>query len=284
VSAATTGTARAAAPELVLDGRPEPMGRYLRSLWLSRGLVRTLARKDFFVRYRRASLGVLWAVGLPLLQALVLTVIFTHDIKIRSGTGSYGAFILAGMVPWSYFAGSVNAASTAVVDGSGMASRIYFPRAVLPLIPVVSNLYSLAISLVILVCVCLALRVHLGVAVLMLVPAVLLLTLLAAAFALVNSALHVYFRDMKFLVQAMFTVWLYVTPVIYPLHLAPASLRTALLVNPITGVVEMFRAATVGADPGWESSVAATAVAVAVIGGAAVLLHRRFDRLFTDLL
>ena len=283
MSAVSPGATRAA-PELVLDGRPEPMGRYLRSVWEARGLVGTLARKDFFVRYRRASFGVLWAVGLPLLQALVLTVIFTHVIKIRSGSSSYGAFILAGMVPWSYFATSVNAASTAVVDGSGMASRIYFPRAVLPLIPVVSNLYTVAISVVILVCACVALHVHLGIAVLLLAPATLLVAALAASLALVNAALHVYFRDMKFLVQAMFTVWLYVTPVIYPLHLAPAALRTALLVNPMTGVVEMFRAATVGADPGWETSLAATAVAVAVIGTAAVVLHRRYDRLFTDLL
>ena len=282
--AAAVPGAPANVPELVLDGHAEPMGRYLRSLWDSRQLIATLARKDFFVRYRRASLGVLWAVGLPLLQALVFTVIFTHVIKIRTGSSSYGAFVFAGMVPWSYFASTVSGASSAVVDGSGMASRIYFPRAVLPLVPVVANLYSMCITVVILLVLCLALGVHLGLALLLLPPAALLVAVLAASLAMVNAALHVYFRDMKFLVQAFFAVWIYVTPVIYPLHLAPASLRTALQCNPMTGVVEMFRAATVGADPDWQVSLAATGVAMLALASLALFLHRRYDRLFTDLL
>jgi ABC-type polysaccharide/polyol phosphate export permease len=286
VSVATVQRTRSGAghsAELVLDGRPQPLREYLAAVWESRGLIATLARKDFFVRYRRASLGMIWAVGLPLLQAVVLTIVFTHVIRVRTSS-PYGAFILSGMVAWSYFSSTVVAGSTTVVDNSTMASRIYFPRAVLPLIGVLSNLYGLLISLCILVIVCLVLGVHLGVALLLVLPGIVLLSALAGSLALVTSALHVYFRDMKFLVQALFTVWLYVTPVIYPMRNAPPSLHTALYFNPMTGVVEIFRAATVGADPGFGTAVIATVVAVALLTTAALLLHRRYDRLFTDLL
>ena len=117
----------------------------------------------------------------------------------------------------------------------------------------------------------------------LLIPAIIIMTVLATAFALVFSALHVYFRDMRFAVQAMLLVWFYVTPIIYPLSLA-GRLGQFLRLNPVTGVVEMFRAATVGADAGWLTTLWWTlgwTVGLLVI---AIALHRRFNRVFADLL
>jgi lipopolysaccharide transport system permease protein len=123
----------------------------------------------------------------------------------------------------------------------------------------------------------------LGARTLLLIPAAALTLALALALATVMSALHVYFRDVRYLVQAALLVWLYLTPVIYPLS-AIGRARGFIEANPVTGIVECFHAATVGADSGWAISLVATGawtVALAVVG---LALHRRYDRVFVDLL
>ena len=176
----------------------------------------------------------------------------------------------------------LNVGSTAIVYNTTLSNRIYFPRAVLPLISVVSNLYSVAITLVILVGLCIGFGVSIGPEIVLLIPGVLLVAVLAGSFALVFSALHVYFRDIRFMVSAALTVWLYVTPVIFQVQQLPRVLRPLIKVNPMTGVVELFRYATVGASRGWQTSLLITGVWVVVLLVAALQLHRRFDRLFAD--
>ena len=268
---------------LVLEPRPRPAAELLRDIWRSRRLILTLARKDLFVRYRRASLGLLWAVGLPVIQALTFSLVFTRVVRVSTAV-PYIAFVFAGMTAWSYFAQTVPAASTAIVDNSPMASRIYFPRAVLPLVLPLTNLLTFPVNVAILLLVCVLSGVHLGVATLLLVPATMLLVAITVTLSLVLAALHVYVRDVRYVVQALFTVLLYLTPVIYPLTAPPHWFVNALRVNPLTGVVELFRAATVGADNGWEVTVATSTAAVVLLAALALWLHRRFDRLFTDLL
>jgi ABC-type polysaccharide/polyol phosphate export permease len=272
-----------AATGFELTGESTPVRVLLKQLWESRHLLAMLSRKEFFVRYRRASFGLLWAVFLPLLQAVVLAIVFSRVAKIHVSGVNYTVFIFSGMVAWTYFSSVFGAGSTAIVDGAGMTAKIYFPRAVLPLVTAGATLYGFSITVLILLGMCIVTGVSLGFNVLLLIPAIILMTVLAEAFALVFSALHVYFRDMRFIVAAMLLVWFYLTPIIYPLGLA-GKLGELLRLNPVTGVVEMFRAATVGADPHWLTSLwwtLAWTVGLLVI---AVLLHRRFNRVFADLL
>ena len=265
-----------------LTATPAPVRILVRDVWRSRSLLAILARKDFFVRYRRASFGMLWAVGLPILQAMVLSVVFSKILNNRAP--DYPVYVFSAIVPWSFFAATLAQGSTAIVDNSGLSNKIYFPRAILPLVTVVSGLYGMAISLVILVAMCLGFGVHLGPQVILILPGTLLVAVLAASFALVNSALHVYFRDIRYLVQAALTVWIYLTPVIFQVQQLPAGLRPIIKLNPMTGVVELFRYATVGASPGWGTSLASTGVWTVALVLIALQLHRRFDRVFADLL
>jgi lipopolysaccharide transport system permease protein len=266
-----------------LRGERTPLGELVVELWRSRSLISILARKEFFVRYRRASFGLFWAVGLPLFQAIVLAVVFSRIVKIETGT-SYAAFVYSGMVAWSFFNGTLTAAATSIVDGANLTSRIYFPRAVLPLVSITANAYGFAVNAVVLVLLCLVSGVSIGPEIVMLVPAVALLLVLLAGFALVLSALHVYFRDVRYLVAAVTTAWFYVTPVLYPVRLAPGALRAVVKANPVTGIVELFRFATVGADPGWGTMVAVTGIWTAALVALGLALHCRFNRVFADLL
>jgi ABC-2 type transport system permease protein/lipopolysaccharide transport system permease protein len=241
-----------------------------------------LARQDFFVRYRRASLGLAWAVGVPLIQTAVLVFVFTRLVKIGS-VPHYPVFVLTGMLAWSFFSLTVQQGSTAIVDNKTLSSKIYFPRAVLPLMKVAANLYAFLLSLVILLGVCLITGLPLTARLAWLVPGALLMIALASAFSLVLSALHVYSRDVRYIVQAALIAWFYVTPVFYSSSRAHGW-GHLLAINPATGMVLMMRAATTGYDSYWPSSVLWSVSWTVALVGIALALHRRFDRVFADLL
>ena len=263
-----------------LRGETTPLLPWLRSVWAARRLTAVLARKDFLVRYRRASLGVLWAAGLPVLQAVVLAVVFSQIVRVQTDA-PYWAFVFTGLVPAAFVLSTVTAASTSIVDGSSLSSKVYFPRAVLPLSTVLGSLYGAVISLVLLLVVVLAAG-ELGPQILLLVPGIALAVALTVGAALTTSALHVWFRDTRYLLQAVAAVWIYATPVVYPLSLLPSALRRVVEVNPGTGVVELFRAATVGAGEGWLTPLAWSCfwtVALLIVG---TTLHCRGDRVFAD--
>jgi lipopolysaccharide transport system permease protein len=265
----------------VLTGKPPAVTGLIRDTWRARELIAILARKDFYVRYRRATFGLLWAAALPVLQAVVLA--FVVDKIARFNTGEdYVVYVLSGTVVWSTFSSIVNTGSTSVVDGAGLTTKIYFPRLVLPLTTAATTAYGFAISLTVATVAALVF-VGGGGRTLLLIPTAILTLVLGAGFAMVLSALHVYFRDIRYLVQAALLVWFYVTPIIYPLELM-GDWQPLIEANPMTGIVELSRAATVGADPGFGVSVAWTVgwCVVLVIGGLA--LHRKFDRVFVDLL
>jgi ABC-type polysaccharide/polyol phosphate export permease len=272
-------------PGFELRGESTPLRQQAADIWRSRSLIAVLARKDFFVRYRRASFGVLWAVGLPLFQAVVLALVFSRVAPplARGHHGNYTVFVFAGTLAWTFFSATLTIASTAVVDGSGLSTKIYFPRAVFPIVSVAANLYGFVISLVILVGLCAITGVQPGLNMLLLLPAILLMVGLTTAFSLVLAALHVYFRDVRYITQASLIAWFYVTPVIYRLDRAP-GLRRALVFNPTTGLVELFRAATVGGDPGWTGTLVWSVAWMVALMVAASLLYRRYDRVFVDLM
>jgi len=268
-----------------LRGESTSLRQLVREVWASRHMMAMLARKDFFVRFRRSSFGILWAVGLPLIQAIVLAVVFTRVIRIQTGT-SYPVFIYSGLVGWTYFNTTLTTASTAIVDGADLTNRIYFPRAILPLVVVGANLYAFVVTPFLVIGMALILGVGLDWHLVLFVPATLLMVALTTAFALLTSALHVYFRDVRYIVQAAMSVWFWVTPLIYPLkrlHGHPV-LEKLVELNPVTGVVEVFRAAVVGPDPSWPTPVVACLVWIALLGTIAALMHRRYNRVFPDLL
>lgn len=274
----------AAPSSLVLDGTPATRAELVRDLLAHLPVLKVLARSDFQVRYKRASFGVVWAVAVPLLQAAILAVVFSRVIRTLPHNTDFGVYVLAGTMAWSYFAGTVGSASTAIVDGSGLTDKVWFPRALLPMVPAASGLVGLVVSLVAVLVAMPLLGVGFGVRLLLLVPAALLLVAFSTALGLALAALHVYFRDVRFLVQAALLVLFYVTPVVYPLRLT-GHLRPFIMANPLTGIVLLFHAATVGTagDPLLVPVAVSVAVTVALLV-VTVETYRHHDRLFVDLL
>lgn len=245
-----------------------------------------LARKQFHVRYKRALFGVLWAVMVPALQAATLAAVFSHFVHTRAGF-SYPAYVVSAVFGWSYFAQTLATGSTAIVEGSSLADKLWFPRSVLVVSECMSALPGLFISLVLLLVLLPIFGVGYAPHTLLLIPAVLLLVGFCTALTLCLSALHVYFRDVRYIIQASLLVLFYLTPVAYPQRRL-GGLGPWLDFNPLTGLVNMFHLAAVGRPELWTSHVGR---AIAVTVGVTVVLavvgletHRRRDRLFVDLL
>ncbi|MGH2795024.1 MAG: ABC transporter permease [Actinomycetota bacterium] len=268
-----------------LRGERSRLRPLLRDLWRSRDLVVMLARKDFFVRYRRATLGLIWAIGLPLVQAIVYAVVLNQFVRFDTPV-DFAVFVFAGVLPWTTFNASVIAGTSSIVEGTALATKIYFPRPVLPFVTVLSGFYGLVPGIVILLIMTAALGNPLGWAVLLMIPAMVLLFLLSAAFALVLAVMQVYSRDVKHVVGAVSLPWFWASGVFYPLssEVVSDTFRRFLEINPAVGVIQMFRAAIGAGAPGWESALWWTAGWIVVLMAGAAFLYRRHDRVCVDLL
>jgi lipopolysaccharide transport system permease protein len=271
-------------PQTVLEltGESTPVRMLVADLWHHRGLLPMLAAKDFHARYRSASLGVLWSVFLPLLQGAVFAVVFTRVVRVPLAPGlSYPVFVISGMVLWSFFTQSLVAGSTAIVDGGAIAGKVYFPRLILPAVPVLANSISFCISAVTLLGLMVVFDVAFRATLLLLPVAMLLIAVLAALLSSLLTLLHVYFRDIRYAVQATLLVALYASPVIYPLQQAH-SLQPIVLANPVTGALQLARFALFGEAHRVGLAVSISAAWIAALAVVVLLAYRRHERIAVD--
>ena len=276
-----------------LTGKPESLVDIGRGIWRSRDLLRMLAKKDFVARYRRASLGMAWAVGLPLVQAVVLAVVLSHLVRFKTPV-NFAVFVYTGTLAWNFFSQTLVSTTVSIVEGQALATKIYFPRAVLPMTTVLSSLYGFLPGLPLLIILAFILKVHMGWHLLLLIPAVLLMIAMTTAFSMVAAAMHVYFRDMRYVVQAIVVPWFYASAVFFPLTFLPPRLRSVVELSPATGMVLLFRSALLGSDPRWRAAAPdgnpwLSAIPWPFVWTAGLFLidaylYRRFDRVFVDLL
>jgi lipopolysaccharide transport system permease protein len=266
-----------------LHGPITPVRTLVSDLWRSRELLRMLSRRDFYVRYRRPTFGFLWAIGLPLMNAIVLSVVFSRVVRVHTDV-NYPTFVMAATLPWVFFASTLTSGTTSITSGSSIASKVYFPRALLPLVTMLANFYGFVPGLALIIVFALIFHVPLGVSLLVLVPAVAALLLLTSGFVLVLAALNVYLRDVAFIVSAVLQAWFYGSAIIYPVSFVPKGiLRTLVELNPATGMIGLFRMSIFGTAPS-PFALAALVGWIVVLLVIALLLYRRYDRVFVDLL
>ncbi len=221
-------------------------------LWRARELLGQLVRKELKVRYKNSSLGFLWSMLTPVLMTVVFSIIFTRVVPVP--VEDFAAFFIAGYLLWQFFQNSCQGAIHSIVGNGDLVKKVYFPREVLPLSHVLSQLIHLLLALAV---ISPYLVYHRGFGVLSHLPATLaaiaLLTVFVAGVAMWFAATNVVFRDLQELFVVIFLVWFYGTPVLYPLALVRAEvgagnwLVTLLQLNPMTWFVEVFRTPLYGA-------------------------------------
>jgi ABC-2 type transport system permease protein len=267
---------------LDLHGESTPVRALIVELRRSWRLLPMLARQDFSARYRSAGLGVLWSVALPLLQGTVLAVVFTHVVRVNTGGVSYSVLVLTGINAWAYLSSSWTMGSTAIVDGAAIAGRVYFPRTLLAAVGPSANLVGYVVSNVVLIGLMAISGVSFSTTLLLLPVAMALAAAFVVLLSAVTAVLHVYFRDVRYVVSALLLVLFYATPIIYPMSFAHGALRMAVLANPATGVVQLSRFAVFSTADDLGVALMVTLVWVAGLSVAAALVYRRYERVAVD--
>lgn len=248
------------------------------------GLLYFLVWRDLKVRYRQTALGVAWAVIQPLGLALIFAVFLGRLAKVPSDGQPYALFALAGMTIWSMFSSGLEFASVSLVNNANLVTKTYFPRVVLPLAGVVGFVPDLALGSVVLLSYALATGAPLRVEML-LVPLILVWCIvLTAGFGIYLSSVTVRYRDVRYAMRLLMQMWLFMTPVAYSWTLVPESWRGLYGVNPMAGVVALFRWASIGGPlPSWSIMWGAIA-GVLIVPGLAIWAFRRADSAFADII
>lgn len=218
----------------------------LRELYNFRRLLAIFTWRDVKARYKQTLAGVTWVIIQPVLTMLVFTVFFSRWLNVSSGDVPYPVFAFCALVPWTYFVHSLTMASNSIVSQQMVISKIYFPRMLLPLASVLGGLVDLLASLFVLVPLMLYYGYLPGWQLLTLPLFVLLALLTALGVGLWLAAINVRFRDVSQAMPFVTQLWLFATPVAYPITLVPEAIRPFYALNPMTSVVEGFRWALTG--------------------------------------
>ena len=214
----------------------------LRELYRFRGLLGSWTLRDVRIKYKQTALGIGWALLQPVIMMVALTVIFSRFYRLPSDGIPYPIFVYTALLPWIFFATSLTLASTSLVSNMQLVTKVYFPREILPLASVAGCLLDLAIGLVVFVGLMLFYQVGITPRLLLVPVLVTVQVILTAAVALLAAGLCVFYRDLKYALPFGIQLWMFVTPVVYPLSAVPERYRTAYLcLNPMAGIVEGYR-------------------------------------------
>jgi lipopolysaccharide transport system permease protein len=255
----------------------------LLELWSHRQLFYILAERDVKVRYKQSVLGVTWAILQPLLTMAIFTLLFGHLGRIPSGGKPYAIFSYAGLLPWTFFSSVVTNSSNSLINNPNLITKVYFPRLLIPTSAVGAGLMDFMIASLMLLVIMPFYRVGFHLTMIMFLPLVVLTALMAAAVGIFTSGLNVKYRDIRYALPFMLQTWMFLTPVIYPVSFLPRQWRWVLLLNPLSGIIEGFRAAIFGSAFDW-TGLGTSIVIVAAFLIVAVHSFRGMERYFADVI
>ncbi len=270
--------------KLIIEaGRAEK--NYWSDLWRYRELFWVLAWRDVAVRYKQTVVGISWALLQPLLTMLVFTVIFGRLAKMPSGGVPYPLLVMAGMLPWQFFSGSLSGASQSLVGNANLISKIYFPRMIVPAGAVITALVDFLITFALLVAMMVWYQFWPTWRMLVLPALVFLAFLAALGPGLLITALNVKYRDFRYIIPFLIQFGLYVSPVGFSSSVVEEKWRLLYSLNPMVGVIDGFRWAILGNEyqvylPGFGLSLLVTAAML----WWGIWYFRKMEKTFADII
>jgi lipopolysaccharide transport system permease protein len=252
------------------------------NLWVYRELLYFLVWRDVKVRYKQTVLGVAWAVIQPLITMMIFTVIFSYLGRFPSDGLPYAVFAYCGLLPWSYFSSAITRSGNSLLGDASLLQKVYFPRLILPLAAVTTPLVDSLFSLLVLF----GMAFWFGIVPtwnMLFLPLFLILALLTAlSVGLWLAPLNIKYRDIGYTIPFLTQVWMYASPVVYPVSMIPEKWRLLYSLNPMVGVIEGFRWALVGhKSPNFEIMAMSGIVVMMLLWGGAIFF-RRAERTFAD--
>lgn len=251
-------------------------------IWKHRELLYFLTKRDIKVRYRQTVLGGLWAIIQPFFTMVVFTLFFGRLAKMPSDGMPYPIFVYAALLPWTYFANAVSASGNSLVGSAHLITKVYFPRLIVPMSAALGGLLDFFVALLLLGVLMVYYKIIVGISILLFPLLVGLTFLCAVGVGLWLSALNVKFRDIRYVIPFLIQIWMFLSPVIYPVSMAKGKYIWLLLFNPMTGIIEAFRASLLGHQPiDWSMLGLSTLIILVILVGG-LYYFRRMEREFAD--
>jgi lipopolysaccharide transport system permease protein len=270
-----------AVPWVVIDAAQGGSAENLGELWHYRDLLYFLTWRDIAVRYKQTALGVLWAILQPFLSMVVFTIFLGRLAGVPSDGVPYPIFSYLGLLPWMYFSGAVTRSGASVVGSAHLLTRVYFPRVLVPLSATLSALVDFAIAFAVLVGLMGWYGIRPAPSVVLLVPLAAMTAVAATGIGMWLAALNVRYRDVQYATPFLMQLWMFATPVVYPTSIVPERWRPLFALNPMTGIIEAYRAAVIGRPLDW-STLGVSALSAVVLGAVGVWQFQRMERTFAD--
>jgi lipopolysaccharide transport system permease protein len=256
----------------------------LRELWNYRDLLWILVERDIRLLYKQTALGILWVILQPLIAAVILTIVFGWVAKLPSDGAPYLLFVICGMTVWTYFSQALQRAGNSVVYNAHLVSKVYFPRLLLPLVHIIRALIDLVVVMLVLFVLMAVYRVPPTVRLAAIPFLVIFMMVTATGIALWFSALSVKYRDCSNGLPYFLQMWMYATPVVYPMSMVPKQWLWLFALNPAVGFIETFRWAVLGSNLlRIDLLVLAVTVSLVVLFSGA-FFFRRAERGFADII
>ena len=216
------------------------MPRVISEIIGRRELIKNLVIRQLKVRYKSSSLGFLWSLLNPLLMMFVYWIVFSKLLRFR-GIENFKAYLATGLFAWNFFAGSLSDSANSIVGNVSLVKRVYFPRFILPLSAVLTNLVNFLFSLVVLFLLFAFWGVDIKLCILALPLVIVIELILALGFSFFLSGLNVLFRDVEHILQVVLLAWFFLTPIVYERGLIPARFQHLYLCNPMTSIIVCYQ-------------------------------------------
>lgn len=262
--------------------RPSGFGR-ITELWRFRELAYFLVWREVKIRYKQTALGAAWAVIQPLFSMLIFTLLFGNLARLPNEGIPYPVFYYAALLPWTYFAATLSSAGNSLIQNSQLVTKVYFPRVLLPISAAGAALLDFGIASLILPGLMLIYDVPMSASMLLLPLLVAPLALAALGVGMLLSAVNVNYRDVKYVIPFLTQIWMFLTPVVYPVSMIPEKYRIVVALNPITGIVEAFRSLVVGQPISWLT-LGPSLVVIGLLLTAGIVYFGRTERYFADVI
>ena len=253
-----------------------------RELWHYRDLLYVLTWREISIRYKQTLLGFAWAIIQPLASTIIFSVFLGRIARVPSEGIPYPVFAYLGLLPWTYFANAVTRSGTSLVTNSNLLSKVYFPRLLIPLSGTLSALVDFVIAFAVLLVLMGFYGVPFHPTLVLMAPLALLTALAALGVGMWLAALNVQYRDVQHAVPFLIQIWMFATPVVYPVSGVTGPWRHLLALNPMTGIIEAYRDAALGRPLDW-GELGTSVLIVVVVLVFALWQFRRMERRFADI-
>jgi lipopolysaccharide transport system permease protein len=257
---------------------------YFKTLFEYRELLYNLAMREIKARYKQTILGVSWAVLQPLALMVVFTLVFSYFVRLPSDGIPYPLFVYVALLSWTFFAGSLARGVGSLVANQALVRKIYFPREIMPLAAVAAAFVDFLIAAVLFVGMLLYYGVGMTPNALLFIPILLVQVTFVLGIVLLLAPLNVFYRDIGHVVPLAIQIWMFASPIIYPLSMVPERFRGIYALNPMVGIIDGYRKVLIqGIPPDYNALGAAAAVAAVCFAGG-ILFFKRLEFKLADVI